>query len=116
MSRIHWMSGHDRGDLLLLHELWMAGVSLEDIAKRFNRSKSTIVKWATNYKLPRRHPNPVGEPPAPSLDDDAASVSSLALSPWVEARARECREAHYAQRRRETESAVRSKIHKWGVA
>lgn len=96
-----YVSSHDRRDVARLLEMWAAGVTLGDIAREFGVAVGTVSKWAQRYKLPRRTCNPSQEPEAPSPEDESASASGLTLSPWVEARARECRERHYAERRAE---------------
>jgi hypothetical protein len=104
---------HSRADLVLLHELWAAGTPTAEIAKRFGVAYSTVTKWVQRYKLPRRTLQPVGEPEAPTPEDDAASLDGLALSPWVEERAREMRQKHYDSRRREEPCNTQSKVSKW---
>jgi len=104
---------HSRADLVLLHQLWTAGVPTAEIAKRFNVSYSTVTKWAQRYKLPRRTLHSADEPEAPTPEDDAASLDGLALSPWVEERAREVRQKHYDSRRREEPCNTQSKVSKW---
>jgi len=104
---------HTRADLVLLHQLWAAGVPTADIAERFGVAMSTVTKWAQRYKLPRRTLHPANEPEAPTPEDDAASLDGLALSPWVEERAREVRERHYESRRREETCNTQSKVSKW---
>ena len=104
---------HSRVDLVLIHELWTAGISTSEIAKRFGVSMSTVTKWAQRYKLPRRTEHPAGEPDPPSPEDEVASLAGLALSPWVEERARQVREKHFAERMGETEANARSKANSW---
>jgi len=104
---------HSRADLVLLHELWTAGVPAAEIAQRFGVAMSTVTKWAQRYKLPRRTLHPAGEPEAPTPEDDAASLNGLALSPWVEERAKVVREQHYDSRRREEPCNTQSKVSKW---
>lgn len=55
------------------------------------------------------------DPWEPYVDpaEDAASMAGLALAPAIERIAAELRARHYAERRGETEEAVRSKIRKW---
>lgn len=104
---------HRARDVALLHELWAAGATIPEIAERFGVATSTVSKWAIRYKLPRRlHPSHA-DAPAPSPEDDAASLAGLALSPWVEERARVEREKHFLQRRNETEESARSKAASW---
>jgi hypothetical protein len=104
---------HSRADLVLLHQLWAEGVPTAQIAERFGVAMSTVTKWAQRYKLPRRTLHPANEPEAPTPEDDAASLDGLALSPWVEERAREVREKHYESRRREEPCNTHSKVSKW---
>ena len=104
---------HTRADLALLHKLWAEGVPTAQIAERFGVAMSTVTKWAQRYKLPRRTLHPANEPEAPTPEDDAASLDGLALSPWVEERAREVREKHYESRRREEPCNTHSKVSKW---
>jgi hypothetical protein len=104
---------HSRADLVLLHQLWAAGVPTAEIANKFGVSYSTVTKWAQRYKLPRRTLHPVDEPEAPTPEDDAASLDGLALSPWVEERAKVVRERHYDSRRREEPCNTQSKVSKW---
>jgi transposase-like protein len=104
---------HSSADLVLLHQLWTAGVPTAEIAKKFGVVYSTVTKWAQRYKLPRRTLHPADEPEAPTPEDDAASLDGLALSPWVEERAREVRQKHYDSRRREEPCNTQSKVSKW---
>lgn len=104
---------HNRADVALLFELWAAGATIPEIAERFGVTNSTVSKWAQRYKLPRRlHPSHA-DAPAPTPEDDAASLAGLALSPWVEERAKVVRERHYFERRREPEETARSKAASW---
>lgn len=104
---------HSRADVALLFQLWTAGATIPEMAERFGVTNSTISKWAQRYKLPRRvHPSHV-DAPAPTPEDDAASLAGLALSPWVEERARVVRERHYLERRNEQEETARSKAAAW---
>ena len=104
---------HTRADLVLLHQMWAEGVPTAQIAERFGVAMSTVTKWAQRYRLPRRTLHPANEPEAPTPEDDAASLDGLALSPWVEERAREVREKHYESRRREEPCNTQSKVSKW---
>lgn len=55
------------------------------------------------------------DPWEPYVDpaEDAASMAGLALAPAIELIAAELRARHYAERRGESEEAIRSKIRKW---
>lgn len=104
---------HSRADVALLFQLWTAGATIHEMAERFGVTNSTISKWAQRYKLPKRlHPSHA-DAPAPTPEDDAASLAGLALSPWVEERARVVRERHYLERRNEQEETARSKAAAW---
>jgi len=106
-------STHSRADVALLFQLWTAGATIPEMAERFGVTNSTISKWAQRYKLPRRvHPSHV-DAPAPTPEDDAASLAGLALSPWVEERAKVVRERHYLERRNEQDETARSKAAAW---
>jgi DNA-binding CsgD family transcriptional regulator len=104
-----------RVDLRLLFELWQTQLSIAEIAGRLGVSKSTVWDLKIRHKLPDRTvAGAISQAEAaPSPCEEAASLSGLALSPWVEARARECREAHYAARRSELECNTSSKASKW---
>jgi len=104
---------HRRADVALLFQMWAAGATIPEMAERFGVTKSTISKWAQRYKLSRRvHPSHC-DAPAPTPEDDAASLAGLALSPWVEERAKVVRERHYLERRSEPEECARSKAAAW---
>lgn len=110
------MNHHTGGDVATLFAMWAEGRTKAEIAVRFEVSTSTIYDWAQRYRLPRRKIDyvPVSqEPPAPSPEDEAASLGGLALSPWVEARARELRERHYQQRKSEKDNTTIGKVSAW---
>lgn len=56
--------------------------------------------------------NPLLPDSVPPLED-AASLASLALAPWVESQARPLREAHIAERRSESDHSSIQKVRKW---
>ena len=98
-------------DVPTLFRLWNdATIRIEDVALQMQVSVCTLRKYAAKHGLRTRAspPSLVEFLEAPSPADDALSQDSLALSPWVEARAREVRERHYAERRRECDSTSRS--------
>lgn len=101
MKASEYLSTHRRADVALLHQLWAQGLSAGEIGRRMGVCQSTVSKWAQRYKLPKRVLSCQQDAAAPSPEDDAASLLGLALSPWVEERARIVRERHYAQRRNE---------------
>jgi hypothetical protein len=77
-------------DVQLMFRLWNNNeLSATDIAAAFGVSRSTMRNIAATYglrcrKTPPRHRE---EDCAPSLADELRSLDSLALSPWVAARA-----------------------------
>lgn len=85
---------------LVLHEMWCAGASAEDIGRRFGVSTSTVYKWAAQYKLPARAKPQQAERGNPTPEQIAE-------------RAAECRAKHMAQRRAEDVSNTQSKVSKW---
>lgn len=92
-------------DVPTLFRLWNdETLRIEDVALKMNVGVATLRKWAAAHGLRTRvsPPTVVEFLDCPSPAEDLLSQDSLALSPWVEARARECRERHYAERRRET--------------
>ena len=80
-----------------------------EVANRLGVSQVFLYTLARRHHLPKRHgPRGGFKPPPPKVVNDPdpepfdeQPSDSLALSPWVAARARECRERHYAQRRNE---------------
>jgi hypothetical protein len=106
-------------DVPLMFKLWHdTTIRIEDVALRLRVSTGTLRKIAGRHGLHHRAPPPASGEflDAPSPAEDLLSQDSLALSPWVEARAREIRERHFAERRGETELATRSKTWRDGVA
>jgi hypothetical protein len=86
-------------DVEEMRELWVDGWTADDLAKRFKCPASTVYHLSAMYEWPARDSS--NEPPAPSEEDDRLSLDSLALSPWVEARVTEFREAKRAQAEKE---------------
>lgn len=69
--------------------LWHAGETLDKLASRFGVSRATVMRFAVRNGLPfRGQPNLCGGLGDPTPEEIAE-------------RARECRERHYAMRRRE---------------
>lgn len=95
-------------DVPTLFRLWHdASLRLEDVALRLGISVSTLRKLAARHGL-RTRPAPPAVLEfldAPSPAENLLSQGSLALSPWVEARAREVRQRHFDKRRGESASA-----------
>ena len=92
------MNGHHyKVDLAELWRMWVGGALAKDIAAHFGVSLSTIYTIQRKYKLPPR----------------GRACGSRTVDPTPEqiaARARECRERHYAQRRAETDECSRIKV------
>jgi uncharacterized protein YjcR len=113
-----YMRHHGTADVALLFRLWNEGLSRIEIARQFGISVSTLHAWQKRYGLPKRtadiRPQSC-EPEPPSEADDILSRESLALSPWVAERAEEVKQMHYAQRRRETDSASVKKARSWRI-
>lgn len=105
-----------RVDLQRLFALWMTATSVGEIAAELGVSKTTIWALKMRHKLPDRPPHPkcgsqLDRAPTPA--EDAASLAGLALSPWVEERAKVVREKHYLERRSERDENARSKAAAW---
>lgn len=86
----------DEGKVLVLHEMWMAGASAEEIGRRFGIAYVTVYNWAKRYKLPKRtkrHGNPVDPTPEEIAE-----------------RARECRERHLAEKRAEPVQTTQDRV------
>jgi uncharacterized protein YjcR len=96
-------------DIEEMRELWGDGWSPADLAKRFGCHPSTVYNFASLYAWPAR--GSANEPPPPSDEDERLSCDSLALSPWVEARVAQFREAK--QRQREQERAEVMQVRMW---
>jgi hypothetical protein len=108
-----YVESHGSADVALLFRLWAEGASAGEIARQFGVTISTVSKWRQRYKLPPRPNAGTPEYAAPSAEDERASANGLALSPWVEERAKECREKHYAERMAEAPENTHSKVSKW---
>jgi len=104
---------HYHIDLNELKQLWEAGWLVNDLAKRYGCTKTYIYWLRKKYDIADRDRSQSTEPGPPSPEDAQLSRDSLALSPWVEARAREVRERHYEQRRCEQDCNTQSKASKW---
>ena len=92
---------HYHIDLEELRQLWESGWLVEDLAKRYGCTNTYIYWLRKKYGIANRSRSQSTEPPPPSVADDLLSRDSLALSPWVEARAKAVRERHFAERRGE---------------
>lgn len=92
---------HYHIDLEELRQLWESGWLVHDLAKRYGCTDTYIYWLRKKYGIANRSRSQSMEPPPPSVADDLLSRDSLALSPWVEARAKEVREKHFAERRGE---------------
>jgi len=80
-------------DIPLMFRLWHdETLRTEDVALQLGLSTGTLRKVAHGYGLHSRISTPSGEiTEAPSDAEDLLSQDSLALSPWVAARAEEFR-------------------------
>ena len=99
-------------DIPTMFLLWHdASLRIEEVALRLGVSRSTVVKLAAKHGLKNRQspPSAIEFLDAPSPAEDLLSQDSLALSPWVEERARPVRERHFADRRGECDSTSRSR-------
>jgi hypothetical protein len=85
------MTKHRHIDIDELRRLWEADWSAKDLATRFACTESLIYHLRQKYKFRDRAHLQSTEPPPPSAEDAVASHDSLALSPWVAARAEEFR-------------------------
>lgn len=81
------MIKHYHIDIDELRRLWEAGWLVQDIAAKLNVQPTYIWWLRKKYGIRDRDRSQSTEPPAPSPEDDAASLDSLALSPWVAERA-----------------------------
>lgn len=86
MGLRHWQV-----DIEELRVLWDADWSTEDLAVKFRCTQSMIYTLAAKYGFRKREGLRSSEPSPPSQEDADASLDSLALSPWVAARAAEFR-------------------------
>jgi hypothetical protein len=86
MKQRHWHIDIDE-----LRKLWDAGWLVEDLAKKYRVTNSAIYWLRKKYGIRDRDRQQTTEPAAPSQEDADASLDSLALSPWVAARAEEFR-------------------------
>ena len=80
----------------ILSDMWNAGAAVVDIAAALGVPVSAVYSLRYQYGLPKRD-KVHAEPETPTLEEIAE-------------RARECREAHYARRRAETDETSRVKV------
>lgn len=107
---------HYHIDIEELRRLWEAGWLVEDLAARF-RCTNTMIYWLRKkYGIRDRDRSQSTEPPPPSPEDARISRDSLALSPWVEARVKEMREAKLRELRDEPWSTTKARLWRDGVA
>lgn len=85
-----------------LFRLWGSGASYQEIAAALGCTQSTVHDLRDRHKLPKREKKTNTEFKA--ADDPAEEE--------IEQRARECREAHFAKRRRETPIQTDSRLAK----
>lgn len=109
------MTQHYQVDIDELRQLWEAGWLVADLAERY-RCTHTYIYWLRKkYGIKDRDRLQSTEPPPPSDEDDSASRDSLALSPWVEARVKEMREAKLAELREEPWTLTKARLWREGV-
>lgn len=107
---------HNHIDIEELRQLWEAGWLVQDLAARF-RCTHTMIYWLRRkYGIRDRDRLQSTEPPPPSPEDARVSRDSLALSPWVEARVKEMREAKLRELRDEPWSLTKARLWREGVA
>jgi DNA-binding CsgD family transcriptional regulator len=87
----------DREQLLAL---WQQGLTLTEIGIQLGCSASTVTLLVKQHNLPPREP--IRKMP---LDDPTPEE--------IAERARECRERHFAERRKEPACSTHSKVSKW---
>jgi hypothetical protein len=85
------MTQHWHIDIDELRRLWESDWSVEDLAARYKCHEAHIYRLRIKYGIRDRERQQSCEPPPPSPEDAEASHDSLALSPWVAARAEEFR-------------------------
>ena len=73
-------------DPLELEERWQTGISVARLAKHYGVHYSHIYRLRAKYGLRVGMQNGSKEPPAPSPEDDQASMASTRLSPYVQHR------------------------------
>lgn len=84
----------------LFADMWNAGAAVDDIAAALGISRQHVHQMRFNLNLPKR--------PRPEMRWDDPTPEQIAE------RARECREAHYARRRSETDETSRIKVWRHG--
>jgi hypothetical protein len=85
------MTQHWHIDIDELRRLWESDWTAQDLAAKYCCTESHIYRLRLKYGLRDRDRPQCVEPPPPSPEDAAASHDSLALSPWVAARAEQFR-------------------------
>jgi hypothetical protein len=96
-----------------LRRLWMDGWTASEIARRCGCLESTVYVLREKYDWP----DPEGssnEPAPPSTEDARLSEDSLALSPWVQARADEIRAQRVEKLETERWEVTKTRLHKSG--
>jgi len=104
MRRLKWQGV----DIEEMRELWSDGWSVVDLAKRFKVTASAVYNFSNLYAWPERGGS--NEPPPPSEEDARLSSDSLALSPWVEARVAQFREAKQKQLEQERAEVMQVRV------
>ena len=87
MARMYW-----HVDVDALEQAYTSGVSIEDLCDQFRITQDKLFELRKTYGIAAR-PRATQLDDAPSEDEERRSAASLALSPWVESRIKELREA-----------------------
>ena len=90
----------DNRRALILHEMWVAGETLEAIGRRFGVCAATASKWAQKYKLPKREKPMKSRIVDPTPDE-------------IERLKAELRERHIRERIAEDVTSTHSKVSQW---
>jgi hypothetical protein len=91
------MTKSDQIDIAELRQLWEADWLASDLASRYGCTETMIYWLKRRHGFADRERSQCKEPQAPSPEDAEASNGSLALSPWVAARAEEFRKQKEAR-------------------
>lgn len=82
-----------------LEAAYKGGEFVSDICERFGIKVCQLDAIRLKFAIPNR-PRPTRFSDAPSEDEERHSAASLALSPWVESRIKELREAKVLEEQR----------------
>ena len=100
MARMYWHINIDE-----LAEAYADGVPLAELCERYQIAEHKLYELRKAFGIPAR-PRATPMSDAPNDEEERHSAASLALSPWVESRIKELREAKVlAEQRAEYEIA-----------